>query len=751
MSDKDKGGAKADAAAAQVPLPGEITAPENALRDVLLPAVIIVVSLIFVLASIKIIQPDCSSDGFFILAFAILFGAAGSLFGGKIGVMLNIPSTSGLGGGVRAVGGIAAAIAGWMIAFLTFPGCVVNWNSQITIDQIPMAQPRDRDDNPKYFATVAVSPTKASASDWSRPPDVVISQDNDSRGILQFRLASTGNKVVFRLFRRETDNSLDAKDDASKKPKLLYSFLGSCQFTIEPAGTTELTKSATVFSTKSSKILLQFRSNYLETLQEKNDLSQPGAILNKCVEGYFTDVSGRAEAERVFENPLRFKIERSLLGKEEIVLSFAKQVAKLEDLQNPTTLKDATVKSAKDDSTVVSNAGKTEVVGIPGSAPNPAQKTLSQDEQISAPPIASDLLQQKAACVKDEARKVQILSYLGGSDLDQTQRFDLYKNWDQFSCLVLTALENDGRKLSSRIQGRALRLLASAVINNSGEANPTYWQPGAGKRDLSQPLPKYVESKYIQLIVNLVGSVDDYVRAEAVRFVKLVPNNQIEALFQEKFKRMVELNANPNKEFFAIGATALYYNRIVEWLNVPDAAKASLKNAAANDVAKDFAAGQDWTRDDLFSGRSAKPFFAMLLYAKAIVQREMSLGEDRGKTSFSQMLSTLRSTSEPYPSRAQHIGQALILSSSLPEGTPQQRNGLRAVQAATEFDLVRTLDGKDPFTSKSYALSLAPDIGKTEIQMFVEDNGRLLLQSGDWYLVNGKGKIGWIRSTQPKS
>jgi hypothetical protein len=744
---KDEVGAKTSADSEKIPEPQDIAVPTNVFRDILMPAVIIVASLIAVLVAIKIIQPDCGSNGFFILAFTVLFGAAGALFGGRVGVLLNIPSSSGLGGGVKATGGIAAAIAGWVIAYLTFPDCVTNWNSQITIDQIPMAQPRSHDESPKYFATVAVVPSKASASDWNRPADVVISQDNDSRGILQFRIASGGNKVIFRLFRRETEKILDA-DPASKKPSILYSFLGSCQFTITPAGSTELAQSATVFATKSSRISLQFREGYFETLQEKNDLSQQGSILDKCVEGYFIDPTGQAKAEHVFDNPLSFKIERTLLGKEEITLSFAKQVAKPADLQNPVILKDATLKSAKDESTVVSSTGKTEVVGVPGSTPNPTQKSPSQEEQISASPSTTDLIQQKSGCVKDEMRKAQVLSYLGGGDLDQTQRFDLYKDWDQVSCLVLTVIENDGRQFSSRNQGRALRLLASTVINNSGDpkVSPTYWQPSSGKRDFSQPLPRYVSNKYVQLIVDLVGSDDDYVRAEALRFIKLVPNNQVEAQFQDKLKRLSELKTNPSRESFAIGANSLYYNRIVEWLNVADAAKTNLKSAATIDVLRDFAAGQAWMRDDLFNKRSARPFLAMLQYARAIVEREMALVDDRGKASFSQMLSTLRSTPEPYPSRAQHIGQALILSSNLPEGSPQQRGALRVVQAAIEFDLVRTMDGKDPFAIKSYALSPAPDMPQTEIQVSVADNARLLLQSGDWYLVNGKGKIGWIRS-----
>jgi hypothetical protein len=281
--------------------------------------------------------------------------------------------------------------------------------------------------------------------------------------------------------------------------------------------------------------------------------------------------------------------------------------------------------------------------------------------------------------------------------------------------------------------------------------NPTYWQPNSGKRDFSLPLPKYLPSKYIQLIVNLVGVDDDYVRAEAVRFIKLLPNNQVEAQFQAKLQQIAEGKTTSGRQFFAIGAAALYYNRIVEWLSVSDAQKANRKSAANSDVAKEFVAGQAWMRDEFFVGRSAKPFLAMLWYARAIVEREMALLDDRGKASFNQMLSVLRSTPDPYPSRSQHIGQALVLSSSLVEGSAQQRNALRLVQAATEFDLVRTMDGKDPFANKSYALSLVPETLQTEIQVAAGDNARVLLQSAVWYLVSGKGKIGWIKSPLPRT
>jgi hypothetical protein len=87
-----------------------------------------------------------------------------------------------------------------------------------------------------------------------------------------------------------------------------------------------------------------------------------------------------------------------------------------------------------------------------------------------------------------------------------------------------------------------------------------------------------------------------------------------------------------------------------------------------------------------------------------------------------------------------------LFSSTIAEASSAQRSALRAVQSATEFDLVRVMDGKDPFASHPYSLFPVPDAGsgQLDVQVGVADNARLLLQSGDWYLVSGMGKIGWI-------
>lgn len=715
--------------------------------QVVLPMMAIIGFLVLTMLAIVWMNPSCALNGYFAPIFALVFAAAGVLVGGKIGVLLNIPTIKGLGVGVNAVGGVAAAIAGWTIATYSLPRCDV-WNSHISIGRIPISQPDRSINKPDYFVTVSVDPIGAIPS-LHRPPDFFV-----VNGTLHFRLADTGNTVLFRLFRKEKfARTPDNADPASTNSheKAVYSYLGDCRFDIEPARSYRPPAQHVIFfSQQSPQIGLRFRENYLQTYAEKSDLSETGSILNKCVEGYFTEANGN-KPEQVFDEPLRFEFrKRSLLGDQELVLSFARQAAPREDLQNPKTLANATLRSARDEN-VNSSSGSKEVVGAPGAHAESVVATAPPAEAAPrATPEPDALLQEKANCIAEENRRRQMLTYLNGSDLDQAQRFELYKNWDQLSCLVLPALENTSARFSSRNQGRAMRFLASTIINRSNETNTTYWQSNSLKRDFSRSLPSYVENKYIELIVNLVASEDDYVRAEAIRFVKLLPNHQVEKQFQLKLDNLTDLKRSSKREYFTIGANALYYNRIVEWLNIPDGAKAEQKVAAINDISREFGKAQSWMKDDFFIKRSPKPFSAMLYYARAIVERELALTPDLGKASFAQMLALLRSTNEPYPSRARHIGQALVFSASFPEGS-DQRSGLRAVQSATDYDLVRVMDGKDPFSNKKYPLYPVPDtrVPQMAAQVSADDNARLLLQSGDWHLVSAVGKIGWIYT--PKS
>jgi hypothetical protein len=114
------------------------------------------------------------------------------------------------------------------------------------------------------------------------------------------------------------------------------------------------------------------------------------------------------------------------------------------------------------------------------------------------------------------------------------------------------------------------------------------------------------------------------------------------------------------------------------------------------------------------------------------------------------MLDKLRATDEPYPSRQQHIGQALAI--AYVDVAPSLQAILRSVEGSTETDLVRKLDQKPPFTSKSYSLYTGPKSEFPKIpgrfQVSSADSATLLLQAGDWYLVRAKNKIGWVATSQ---
>jgi hypothetical protein len=242
-----------------------------------------------------------------------------------------------------------------------------------------------------------------------------------------------------------------------------------------------------------------------------------------------------------------------------------------------------------------------------------------------------------------------------------------------------------------------------------------------------------------------LASDDDLVRAEAVRLIKLVPNDQFETMFQLKLSQMANWKGPPIvRERYAVDANALYYNRIVEWLNVQDDAKAAQKSSAQSQIKKDYASGEQWMRDDFFVGRSSKPFRAMLLYAKGIVEHEMAISDDFGKASFAKMIATLEATGEPYPSRSLHIAQALILSSDVPNGSATQRALIKSIQGSSDVDVGRTLDEAN-FGSIPYQIYLAPESSlSTPVHVQAADGARLLLQKGEWFLVAAKGKAGWI-------
>jgi hypothetical protein len=188
---------------------------------------------------------------------------------------------------------------------------------------------------------------------------------------------------------------------------------------------------------------------------------------------------------------------------------------------------------------------------------------------------------------------------------------------------------------------------------------------------------------------------------------------------------------------------------LVEWLNLPIATALGSHPSIQAAVAADLRRGQDWMRDNYFNGRSAKPYEAVLLYGKGIVERELELTGDFGKASFLLMLDRLRATGEPYPSRPQHIAQALVIAYVSPPDGPAALDVLRSFRTAKEINLARYFDDTAPFANKDYGLYAGP---RTDLArapggpVGPKDMARLLFQSGDWYLVAGRNKIGWINT-----
>jgi hypothetical protein len=331
----------------------------------------------------------------------------------------------------------------------------------------------------------------------------------------------------------------------------------------------------------------------------------------------------------------------------------------------------------------------------------------------------------------------------------KTRQVQIYPNWPAINCYVLPIATGSNPNVRPPLQSRALKLLINAIINNSLiPGDQYYWQSdGPNRRDFSKQLP-YVQDPDIQRIFELIPSDEALVRAEALRFVKLLPVDALEHLFKQKLQR---LKAAPSEkrepiartERFAVAAISLYYNRIVEWLD------GNADATTRGSIGADFTAGLEWAADGYFNGRSAKPYEATLLYAKGIVEREQKLADDAGsllhKATFAKMLSRLKQTEDSYPLRPAHIAQALAFVAPLPDAA--LTDVLKQIQQADQLTPAMALDDNSPFAGKTVMMYAGPKKDQSValgISASTKDSGNILLRLGDWYFVRGNGKIGWI-------
>jgi len=712
--------------------------------------IVITVTLLAVLVFLNYVRPDCSINSTFALIFALICGLAAVIVGGNIGVIFNIPQLQAFKAsiGVTAAGAIAAVVLGWLAAHYSLPQCESSWDSAISITGIPMNPPIPSDKRSQFVTVMIFVPDEPDSS-FPRSKFKYLPDD----GSLFLALPDKSMTLKFSAFKHNPDQQHNPdQPNGTSAPDTGYKFLGTCEVTIQidtddnaanqelpaaasngPNGTTVIRYISKPYA-QGQRISLHFREQFLGELEHSNSIFLPGQIQNQCLEGNFIDQT-KSSGSVTIKPPLSFRPRRGFVQPTFLEYSFATLIQKA-----PADVNEATLKTARIDS-----ATNKEVVGTPGANVSTVVAQVTPSGPTEQPELV-DALQAAASCVQASEPKDQAISYLSGNDLDRASRFNLYKHWNGISCLAANVIDNTKNQFSSGNQSRALRLLASTIINSSGDpADPTYWQEVDKRRDFTRPFPSYVNANLLKRVIDLLASDDDLVRAEAMRLIKLLPNDQVEIQFQQKLSQIANWNGAPIiRERYAIAANALYYNRIVEWLNVPDDSKSSQRTLAQTLVNKDYKSGEQWMRDDFFVGRSSKPFLAMLLYAKGIVEREMSITGDLGKASFAKMLSTLGATGEPYPSRPQHIAQALILSSDMTSDF--QRTLLKGIKDAVELDIGRSLDETSfPGTFQIY---IAPDptLGTTA-RTRATDGARLLLQSGDWFLVTAKSKIGWIHNT----
>jgi hypothetical protein len=707
-------GGPAPAAPATPPPSGTAIIPllHNPVRDVLFPIFLVVIFTLIVgiLASLSSI--GCNNYMMLILSYSLLFGAGGMILGGALRVQgqfkpFGIPWT------VDAAGGIAAALLAGLVAYSLKPAC--QFDSKIRITNLPLREP-ETDSPVTTFVTVETDSN-------------VIIQRGTNKGTLNLNFDdSEPFTVTLRAYKQEGQG---------------YKFLASCEVQFDSrAELAEETKDDTTvyWLREDSPLSFSFDAGYFKLLADSSHNSAVDNIQNTCLKGSFRSTGASLEPATIV-TPVHLVHEKiAQVGPRRASLSVFFTKKKLPEPPNSkAALKEVAQTGTSPTNEVLTPPGTGSPVSSDGTA---AVKGASQ-------PIKAIAVVAPTGCLDDAATRALVDSFLNGDDLDQdTRRDKIYRNWPEINCYVLPIAVRSDPAVSSLQHSRALKLLINAIINNSTIKDaPLYWQPnGENLRDFKMPLP-YIGSEDIQRIFGLIPSDDALIRAEALRFVKLLPVDELERLFRQKLHSLKTMppdlrGSNEAIDRFAVAGVSLYYNRIVEWLD--GSADQTIRNA----IDTDFAAGMDWAVDSLFNGRSAKPYEATLLYARGIVEREQKLADESGplyQATFAKMLVRLKQTEDTYPSRQLHIAQALAFA-NIPD--PALKGVLKQIQSADQLTPPVALDDSSPFNRATPAMYAGPSEDPSTTvgtNAATRDGENLLLRLGDWYFVRGAGKIGWIK------
>ncbi|MCA1499876.1 hypothetical protein [Bradyrhizobium sp. NBAIM14] len=694
------------------PTDAEVLRRENGpVRQVLLPVFLVILGALFIAFVAHWNMFKCAEYTMLILSYALLFGAGGLTLGGALRIrgqlkLLGLPWT------VDAAGGIAAALLAGSVAYSLKPACGLDWKVRIT--ELPLLETTNFAEA-KAFATIDIN------SDG-----VVMQRKNNNTIGLHFE-DKDDFKITVRLYRVEKEG---------------YKPLGTCEIDFlhaQQAPDEQAENGNLVFWLQDrSPLALSFNKRYVDTLVEADRNSDAADYKNLCLTGVFSTGSGPADKVNVI-TPLQLVRSKVAYvgprtGPLKIFYTKKKSAAPTDSKAATRQVAQAEVRSSNEVLTPTGTGGVSSAPPI--TTPKTSNTVVSQSTPVAAP-----------GCQPDATIRPLIDAFLNGDDLEKKVRQDqIYPNWPNVNCYVLPIATSINPGTLPQQQSRALKLLINAIINNSLiPGDLTYWQlEGTKKRDFRKSLP-YLQDGDILRIFEFVASDEPPVRAEALRFVKLLPVDALERLFKLKLQRM-KANAGENRdspiktERFAVAAISLYYNRIVESLDGD--ADASTRSA----LGADFASGSEWAVDAFLNGRSAKPYEAMLLYAKGIVERELKFtdsGTPSYRATFAKMISRLKLTEESYPLRPLHIAQAMAYTTSLSESALTDM--LKQLQQAEQITPALALDESFQIAGKSLPMFSGPrkDLG-IGVAASTKDGANILLRLGDWYFVRGNGKIGWI-------
>jgi hypothetical protein len=258
---------------------GKIEKPKSPFSDIIVPIGALLLSVFAIWGAGSWFRPDSNSYVLVLLAYPLVFGAAGVLLGGSIGVQGNL-SLFGIPLNTKAVGGIGAAMVGFAFAFLARPHYdTPPWTPDIAIKDIPILEPDVRN-KPPYFVTATVEGDSGGAN--QQAADFRLLPDSVGSG-----------RLSFKLFDKETIVRLRSYSQDAKVQKT-YVYQGSCVIRFYRATNDPEAKSGKMLhkTKQEPQTTLAFREGYVRTLIEANINSTADKIENICLEGEFDNGDG---------------------------------------------------------------------------------------------------------------------------------------------------------------------------------------------------------------------------------------------------------------------------------------------------------------------------------------------------------------------------------------------------------------------------------------------------------------------------